>query len=210
MPATLTATGITFSNTTVTNTDLIPAGTLICRASTTVPAGFFYCNGQAVSRTTYSVLFGRIGTSFGAGDGTTTFNVPDLRGEFLRGWDDARGVDSGRAIRTFQGGQNLSHGHNVSGFNANHTHSGNTGGASSNHSHQYQRPNDGNRPVQSSTGTCNQGDFVDNTSGESNGHSHGFGTGGFNANHFHGLNSSNNSGTVPRPRNWSLAYFIKF
>ena len=49
------------------------------------PAGYLFCNGQAVSRTTYSALFGILGTNFGAGDGSTTFNVPDYRDCFLRG-----------------------------------------------------------------------------------------------------------------------------
>lgn len=49
------------------------------------PAGYLFCNGQAVSRTTYSALFNVLGTNFGAGDGSTTFNVPDYRDCFLRG-----------------------------------------------------------------------------------------------------------------------------
>lgn len=75
----------------------VPAGTIISSASKTIPTGYLYCNGQAVSRTTYANLYKAIGTSFGAGNGSTTFNVPDLRGMFLRGWDNGRGVDSGRA-----------------------------------------------------------------------------------------------------------------
>jgi microcystin-dependent protein len=50
--------------------------------------GWLKCNGAAVSRSTYAVLFAAIGTLYGAGDGTTTFNLPDYRGEFLRGLDD--------------------------------------------------------------------------------------------------------------------------
>jgi len=72
-------------------------GSVAFFAFTTPPTGWLKCNGQAVSRTTYSTLFAAIGTTYGAGDGTTTFNLPDLRGEFIRGWDDSRGVDSGRA-----------------------------------------------------------------------------------------------------------------
>ena len=62
-------------------------GSIMAYAAATVPAnyGWLLCNGQAVSRTTYSALFEAIGTTYGAGDGSTTFNVPDLRGEFLRG-----------------------------------------------------------------------------------------------------------------------------
>lgn len=64
--------------------------------------GYLLCDGRAVSRTKYARLFRRIGTTFGAGDGSTTFNLPDLRGEFIRGWDADRGVDIGRDIGTSQ------------------------------------------------------------------------------------------------------------
>ncbi|MGX2947339.1 phage tail protein [Frederiksenia canicola] len=72
-------------------------------ASSTPPSGWLKANGAAVSRTTYAVLFARIGTRFGAGDGSTTFNLPDLRGEFVRGWDDGRNIDAGRALGSHQG-----------------------------------------------------------------------------------------------------------
>ena len=62
-----------------------PAGTVISYMADTAPTGYLPCNGQEVSRTTYSNLFSTIGTKYGEGDGSTTFNVPDLRGEFLRG-----------------------------------------------------------------------------------------------------------------------------
>ena len=68
----------------------------------TAPDGFLKANGAAVSRTTFSALFDAIGTTFGAGDGSTTFNLPDMRGEFPRGWDDGRGVDSGRNFGSAQ------------------------------------------------------------------------------------------------------------
>ena len=62
-----------------------PVGTIQAYGSNTIPSGWLLCNGQAVSRTTYAELFEVIGTAFGVGDGSTTFNIPDLRGEFLRG-----------------------------------------------------------------------------------------------------------------------------
>ena len=68
----------------------------------TPPPGFIELNGAAISRTTYSKLFARYGTRFGAGNGSTTFNLPDLRGEFIRGWDHGRGVDAGRLLGTSQ------------------------------------------------------------------------------------------------------------
>ena len=62
-----------------------PVGSIQAYGGSSAPWGWLLCQGQAVSRATYAELFGVIGTSFGAGDGSTTFNVPDLRGEFLRG-----------------------------------------------------------------------------------------------------------------------------
>ena len=72
-------------------------------ARTTPPSGWLKANGAAVSRTTYAALFAAIGTTFGAGDGRSTFNLPDLRGEFVRGLDDGRNVDAGRRLGTAQG-----------------------------------------------------------------------------------------------------------
>ena len=60
-----------------------------------------------VSRTTYADLFAACGTAYGAGDGSTTFALPDLRGEFIRGFDDGRGVDSGRVFGSAQSDASL-------------------------------------------------------------------------------------------------------
>ncbi|MCS5748470.1 tail fiber protein [Klebsiella quasipneumoniae subsp. quasipneumoniae] len=73
-------------------------------ARSTAPTGWLKADGDAVSRTTYAALFAAIGTTFGAGDGSTTFNLPDLRGEFIRGWDDGRGVDASRTFGSAQKG----------------------------------------------------------------------------------------------------------
>ena len=80
-----------------------PVGSVYTFAGATVPTGWLKCNGALLSRTTYAALFAVIGTTYGAGDGSTTFALPDLRGEFVRGFDDARGVDSGRALGSKQG-----------------------------------------------------------------------------------------------------------
>ena len=87
-------------------TDLTPAGTIIWTARQTAPTGYLKADGSAISRTTYSALYaalGGISSPYGDGDGSTTFNLPDLRGEFIRGADDGRGVDSGRTIGSTQG-----------------------------------------------------------------------------------------------------------
>lgn len=89
----------------------IVAGTIAYLGMSSAPTGWLKANGAAVSRTTYASLFSAIGTTYGTGDGSTTFNVPDLRGEFLRGFDDGRGVDSGRGIGTTQSHQMQSHNH---------------------------------------------------------------------------------------------------
>jgi len=98
---------------------LNPTGMVIWVAMSSAPAGFIKANGAAVSRTTYSALFAAIGTTFGSGDGSTTFNVPDLRGEFIRGWDDSREVDSGRGFGSSQSHQLQEHTHTVTYFSRN-------------------------------------------------------------------------------------------
>lgn len=92
-----------------------PVGSLVPMASPITPDGYLYCNGQAISRTTYATLFAFLGTRYGAGNGTTTFNLPDYRSVFLRGWDDGRGLDSGRIFGAYQASQNLAHTHSVAG-----------------------------------------------------------------------------------------------
>ena len=92
----------------------VPSGSVFCMAVATVPSGYLECNGAAVSRSTYSVLFAVIGTAYGTGNGSSTFNLPDLRGEFVRGFDNGRGVDSGRSIASSQSSQFGQHNHNVS------------------------------------------------------------------------------------------------
>lgn len=95
------------------NFEAVPSGAVQYFAMNTPPTGWLKANGAAISRTTYSALFDAIGTTFGAGDGSTTFDLPDLRGEFLRGWDDGRGVDSGRSFGTAQGDAFQQHTHPV-------------------------------------------------------------------------------------------------
>jgi microcystin-dependent protein len=80
----------------------IPSGMVMHFASSTAPTGWLECSGAAVSRTTYASLFSAIGTLYGVGDGSTTFNLPDLRGNFIRGWDNGRGIDTGRTIGSSQ------------------------------------------------------------------------------------------------------------
>lgn len=83
-----------------------PVGEIIATGSLTPPSGFLYCNGNAVSRTTYAALFAAIGTTFGSGDGSTTFNVPDLRGIFMRGAGGPQNINGTNYSGTLGGKQN--------------------------------------------------------------------------------------------------------
>lgn len=96
------------------------AGTFKPWLQSSAPTGWLKCNGAAISRTLYARLFGIIGTTYGAGDGSTTFNLPDFRGEFIRGLDDGRGVDSSRTLGSAQPDDFKSHSHN---FDASSTNS---------------------------------------------------------------------------------------
>lgn len=71
---------ITATSITATGFNIIPPGCLMMYPSITAPSGWLSCDGSAVSRATYSALFAIIGTKYGAGDGSTTFNLPDMRG----------------------------------------------------------------------------------------------------------------------------------
>lgn len=96
----------------------VKPGAIAYFSTTTAPEGWIKANGATISRTVYADLFAAIGTTHGAGDGSTTFNVPDLRGEFVRGLDDGRGVDTGRALGSAQGSQMQSHTHGVQSVSA--------------------------------------------------------------------------------------------
>ena len=74
----------------------IPSGIVSPYAGTTAPTGYLLCYGQAVSRTTYADLFTVTSTTYGVGDGSTTFNLPDLRGRVVAGQDDMGGVSADR------------------------------------------------------------------------------------------------------------------
>lgn len=79
--------------------DATPPGVISAFGGATAPDGWLICDGRAVSRTEYPQLFTAIGTAFGAGDGSTTFNLPDLRGRFPRGWNGGTGRDENAANR---------------------------------------------------------------------------------------------------------------
>lgn len=208
--AQLTSTDIIFANLTNTDTDLVPAGTIMMSAYDNGNTGFFgflKANGQAISRTTYATLFSRIGTTYGAGDGSTTFNLPNFTGLFFRGWDNTRGLDPGRGLGSFQDSQIVSHGHNFSDRTSDHSHSGNTGWQSNNHSHWFLHTENSNRQSDGGGPASNEGAFGANTGGANDNHFHGFGTGNVSDDHTHNIGAD--GGGESRPRNVALVAYIK-
>jgi len=95
----------------------VPAGSVFCFAAQSPPTGYLECNGQVLARSgTYADLFAAIGTAFNTGgESSEQFRLPDLRGEFVRGYDHGRGVDSGRNVaHNVQGAQFGQHNHSFS------------------------------------------------------------------------------------------------
>ena len=166
----------------------VPTGSVHMMATTTVPSGYLKCNGAAVSRTTYADLFAIIGTTHGAGNGSSTFNVPDLRGEFVRGWDDSRGVDSGRNFGSAQSDQNQQHNHSASA-----TSTVNDPGHI--HQVQYSNSDSGDGVIEESgTGLSGQEPTLSATTGITVSTS---------------VSIGNSGGSEARPRNIAMMYVIK-
>ena len=123
----------------------VPVGTVLDFAGSTAPALWLLCSGQAVSRTTYSALFAAIGTIYGVGDGSTTFNLPDLRGVVIAGLDNMNGTPAGRLTSTYYGANpdvlgTVGGGQSETLTTAQipaHTHSGTTGAMNSNQAHTH-------------------------------------------------------------------------
>jgi len=103
----------TSAPTTLSAAQIVPAGVVVWFATTSPPQGYLICDGRGVSRITYPALFAVIGATFGA-PSNTTFNLPDLRGEFIRGMDRGRGVDIGRGFGTSQTDSFQTHSHSTS------------------------------------------------------------------------------------------------
>lgn len=97
----------------MTDVDDFFVGMVAPFAMNAAPNGWLACSGQNVSRTTYAKLFAKIGTTFGTGDGTTTFTLPDMRGEFVRGFDAGRGIDAGRGFGSWQADSFKEHNHTI-------------------------------------------------------------------------------------------------
>ena len=181
----------------------VPSGSVFCMAVATVPSGYLECNGAAVSRTTYAALFAIIGTNYGTGNGSSTFNLPDLRGEFVRGFDNGRGADSGRSIASSQGASNAPHNHSISLSGTTSTKSltgsvtriAETMAAFGTASGVFSKRSNVNTPTTpNATDSSPAGGFDMDAS-----HNHTFSASG----------TSGNNGTEARPRNVAMMYIIK-
>jgi len=183
---------------------LIPAGAVQAFAMNSAPTGWLAANGSNVSRSTYAALFSAIGTTYGAGDGSTTFALPDLRGYFVRGsGTNSDGIASG----TFAAKQAAAM--------LNHTHTGTTGTESAFHSHAQtgtfnlssQAVLAGGSGANITTGGGGYGPVTTPTVTISGS------TGTQSAFHTHSVTTGNPSaggGTETRPSNIALLYCIKF
>ena len=180
----------------------VPTGSVFAMAVASVPSGYLECNGAAVSRSTYSVLFGVIGTTYGSGNGSSTFNIPDLRGEFVRGFDNGRGVDSGRSIATSQGSANASHNHSISLSGTTSTKSL-TG--------RIRKISEGFRANGSAEGVFTKKSDGNNniTGGSSNSAVGGVEFDGTHNHTFSASGTSGSQGSEARPRNIAMMYIIK-
>ena len=199
-------------------------------ATSAPPPGWLKANGANVSRTQYARLFSAIGTTYGNGDGSTTFALPDLRGQFVRGWDDGKGVDDGRSFGSIQSDAFKSHNHSGSTSNDTHNHSGSTSNdthshsgstSSDTHSHGTDWPTsdegeDRNQITAGGNGVSN-GSFDRNTNSDTHNHTfttsndthnHTFTTS--NDTHNHTFTTNTTGGNETRPTNVALLYCIKF
>ncbi|CAE6784628.1 hypothetical protein R69658_04236 [Paraburkholderia aspalathi] len=224
-------------------------GSIVFEARTTARAGFLKLNGALLKRTDYPALWAYAQASgaivadaswsannfgcFSTGDGATTFRIPEMRGESIRCWDDGRGVDTGRAIGSWQDSQNRSHAHGASAAAVgDHAHSawtdaqgfhnhggGTTGGGAHNHSTNMKgitnQGSDFGREGQEVArsgpggwlGTDVQGDHNHGIYGEgSHGHNVGIGAAG---NHSHGITINADGGNEVRVRSVAMLAMIR-
>jgi microcystin-dependent protein len=164
---------------------LVPSGTVSQTARATAPTGYLLCDGSAISRTTYSSLFDAIGTAYGVGDNSTTFNIPNLKGRVPVGFDssqtefDTLGEAGGAKTHTLTEAQMPSHTH----IQNSHNHTQNSHNHSQNaHSH----------PV----GGANSVFFIVNGSGTSGGANITTGGGGYSNSVPQDATATNNATTA--------------
>jgi Phage Tail Collar Domain len=215
---------------------LVPPGAIMCFATPYAPTGWLQANGANVGRVAYAGLFAAIGGTWGVGDGSTTFTLPDLRGLFIRAWDNSRGVDPSRGFGTVQGSAFASHTHvgatDAQGVHAHsastdgqgtHSHGGGTGSVGD---HTHALPNIGsvqaggdnggaNSPVDTGYGSSRN----QNPTSAAGGHNHSIPLDGLHAHnvaianagsHAHNVTVYATGDVETRPINMALLYCIKY
>jgi microcystin-dependent protein len=194
----------------------IPTGTIVPWTDSSLPTGFLECNGANVSRTTYADLFAVIGTTYGSGDGSSTFGLPDLQDEVVVGKSPTKALASTGGANTVSSGGSVTTNINVT---------GNVGGNTANatlstpqlasHSHNTTTPRFGNpgEDVAGAIGQITTGDqapqlpvSIANT-GSGGGHSHNM-SANFSGSGNASSNFSGNATSVVQPY-LSLIYIIK-
>lgn len=152
------ATRYDFTGANLTGIEGIPTATIVPWSASSVPSGFLECDGSAVSRTTYSALFAIVGTTYGTGDGASTFNLPDLQDNV------AIGKSGTKALASTGGANTVQSTGNVGGTTANatlstaqlasHSHSGGAARTNAN----APGGGNGNNAMTSNTGSAGSGD----------------------------------------------------
>jgi len=188
----------------VPSVGIVPIGTILSYGGATVPAKWLLCDGSQVNRVTYGSLFAILGTTYGAGDGSTTFNLPDLRqrfplGKAAAGTGGTLGSTGGAIDHTHTG---TAHTHTLTAAGTNttgaHTHSGSTG-AEASHTHPYSGTTDNADAGSTVTGNFGANYFTSQsthvhtysgTTSAGSSHAHSIGSDG---NHAHTLTGSTDS-----------------
>ena len=200
-----------------------PAGMIIAFAGDTskIPTGWLLCDGREVNRNTYNDLLQAIGVSWGSGDMINTFNLPDLRGQFLRGTDLGSGKDPDVSTRTLNNSAIMA-GSKVGTYEkdtiSSHYHAGSTANSGSlsmsgstssdgNHTHTLNArdQSDGYVTVHGSGWGADGHTFTTSSAGN---HSHTVTTSG--GSHMHSLTTYNTGGNETRPKNAYVNYIIKY
>ena len=160
------ATKYDFDGANLTGIEGIPTATIVPWSSASVPSGFLECDGTAVSRTTYAALFAIVGTTYGVGDGSTTFNVPDLQDNV------PVGKSNNKALASTGGANTVTSTGNVAGSTANATLST---AQLANHSHTFTVSNSnqsGGGNVSIDRPALSQANPATSSTGSSSGHAH--------------------------------------
>jgi microcystin-dependent protein len=217
LPISVGGTGATSAAAAFAN--LVPTGTVLMWCGTAPATGFVFLQGQELSRTGNAALFSVIGTTYGAGDGVTTFNVPNAMGRFPLGAGSGTGLTT-RRLGDIGGEENHTLTTNelptfsLSGTTAtasnDHTHSGTTGTENQTHTHNITGTLNGGQGGSGGSNTFSSGVFTSGTENQS--HNHSFTTGGMSANHTHTFTTNSIGGSQGHntmPPFFVVGYIIK-